>query len=576
MDSLTLPGEARFNYDPLPDSASYIRLLQVLDNNYSTTIKLRCEMTTWPIDNIPPYHAISYTWGDPNSNTTILVDNQAFSIRTNCEFVLEQAYSYRKSLYYWVDAICINQDDGKEKGTQVAMMGSIYKNATHMLACVGDHADDSRFLFEKLERFSAAWTNSDIRRHDIFNLAQAVAGVRRFLWAAVHFTQRPYFTRLWVLQEQRHAKQTTFLCGLDPATKDSVRILALMAHEVCESYPMTGPQKSYDLDVAALKFKLGLLNLESHSVPQQHCLIKCQEDAMMIQNRLMVTLNVLSEEPIDQGVSPLLGTATGLQCADKRDRIYGVISVLDWGPVAPIIPDYTKTEFEVYLDFVWAISRLGQHRQDLPLWAVSQLARRNLELHISSYGVSDALEARRVPSEDPLTFTGLQLTASPMSIDTEGLGCRILGEQLTKGPKFSIYSTSTEADWQVYLPPWAREGDWVVFSTSPPVLQGPILVRDAPYNTREADFIPQGGGLIIGRGFVETAGEPSLHKPGIDVRFEIHWDIEDELIFNLVREWLCTLEKSSHDWIKALHTGVCRTQMPGSSYAKVFMTSDGI
>lgn len=576
MDKLIPPGEIKFRYDHLPDTATYIRLLQVVDNNYSTTIKIRCEMTTWPIDNIPPYHAISYTWGEPKSNTTILVNGQAFSVRTNCEFVLKQAYSYHKGSYYWVDAVCIDQDDGKEKGTQVSIMGNIYKNAAHMLACVGDHADDSWFLFRNLGDVHFAWINSEIRRRDIFDLTQKDHDVRRLVWAAVHFVQRPYFKRLWVLQEQRHARETTFLCGPDDTTKGSVRMLVTIAYEFCDRKRIPRSQTSPDLHVAARKLKLGLWNQGSHSEPKQHCLIRNEEDAEVVKKGLMVTQHVLSEKPLDQRISPLLETANSLQCADKRDKIYGVISVLDWDPVAPVIPDYTKTDLEVYVDFMWAISRLQEHRRGLSLRVVSQVARRNLGLSIKSDAVSDALEARRVTSEDPLTIAGLQLTPSPTPIRTEGFGYRILVDNLFKGPSFSIYAALTKTNWKVYLPLWVREGDWIIFPTSPTLFKNPILVRDVPYGTREADFIPQGGGPIIGLGFCETVADPQIYKAGNPVRFGIYWDIEDEMIFTLVKEWLCSSEEYSHDWIKALNTGVCKTQSLGSSYAKELMVSDEI
>lgn len=525
---------------------------------------------------MPPYLAISYTWGKPNSNTTILVNDLAFSVRTNCEFVLQQAYSYFKRYYYWVDAICIDQYNGKEKGTQVSIMDSIYKKATHMLACVGDHVDDSWFLFRKLGDFYFDWINSKFRRDDIFDLTQKDPVVRRFVWAAVFFMQRPYFTRLWVLQEQRHAKETTFLCGLDDTMKGSVRILATMAYEVCQSKLIPRSQTSSGLQVAARKLKLSVLNQGLHSEPKQHYLVRNEEDAEVMQKELMVTKHVLSEEPLDRSISPLLETANNLQCADKRDKIYGVISVLDWDPVAPVIPDCTKTDLEVYVDFMWAISRLQEHRQGLSLRVVSQVARRNLELSIKSTGVSDALEARRVPSEDSLKIAGLQLTASPTSIRTEGFGYRILVNHLFKGPKFSIYASLTKTKWKVYLFLWVREGDWIVFPTRPPLFKNPILVRNVPYSTCEADFIPQGGGPVIGLGFCETVADPQIYKAGNPARFGIYWDVEDEMIFTLVKEWLCSSEEYSHDWITALNTSVCRPQMLGSSNAKELMPSDEI
>lgn len=131
-----------------------MRLLEVLDENHSDSIEVCCRMTTWQTDSTPPYHAISYTWGDPDSNTTILINDQPFSVRKNCEFALKQARWHGKSRYYWVDAICIDQGNLNEKSKQVEMMGRIYKRAEHVLAYVGDHIEDSLFLFENFGRVS--------------------------------------------------------------------------------------------------------------------------------------------------------------------------------------------------------------------------------------------------------------------------------------------------------------------------------------------------------------------------------------------------------------------------------------
>lgn len=126
MDSPSSSFENVFTHEPLPDAANYIRLLEVLDDDYSETIKVRCELTKWPIDSVPSYRAISYTWGDPESNTFILMNDKTLLVRTNCEFALKQAYWYkkkrskwpRKRWYYWVDAICIDQTNLGEKGSQ--------------------------------------------------------------------------------------------------------------------------------------------------------------------------------------------------------------------------------------------------------------------------------------------------------------------------------------------------------------------------------------------------------------------------------------------------------------------------
>ena len=41
--------------------------------------------------------------------------------------------------YYWIDAICIDQDNSHERALQVAMMGSIYKASRCCIAYLGDN-----------------------------------------------------------------------------------------------------------------------------------------------------------------------------------------------------------------------------------------------------------------------------------------------------------------------------------------------------------------------------------------------------------------------------------------------------
>lgn len=75
---------------------------------------------------------------------------------TNCEFVLRQAHWHGQCRYYWVDAICIDQSNLDEKSKQVVIMANIYKRAAHVLAYVGDHADDSLFLCTTLRQSLSA------------------------------------------------------------------------------------------------------------------------------------------------------------------------------------------------------------------------------------------------------------------------------------------------------------------------------------------------------------------------------------------------------------------------------------
>jgi hypothetical protein len=138
---------ADFEYAPLDDSSSEIRLLKLLELEQCVLSRLN----TWTLKSAPLYHALSYTWGDAASSTQIVVDNKKMTIRTNFEYALRQAYASKASRYFWVDAFCIDQMSTPEKNHQVAMMGRIYTSAAHVLACVGSHGDDSAFLLETMK-----------------------------------------------------------------------------------------------------------------------------------------------------------------------------------------------------------------------------------------------------------------------------------------------------------------------------------------------------------------------------------------------------------------------------------------
>ncbi|KAF2621523.1 HET-domain-containing protein, partial [Macroventuria anomochaeta] len=138
---------ATYIHEPLPDPNRYIRLLEVikLDDNEveGLRIQVHCRLTVWPLQGLPSYSALSYTWGNETDTRPILVDGKVMLVSRNCEYALKQAkeYSSRRQRYLWCDAICIIQKtDGIniEKNHQVRLMGEVYRGAKQVLACIGE------------------------------------------------------------------------------------------------------------------------------------------------------------------------------------------------------------------------------------------------------------------------------------------------------------------------------------------------------------------------------------------------------------------------------------------------------
>jgi hypothetical protein len=100
----------------------------------------------------------------------------------------------RRILVVWVDALCINQANGYEKVYQLRQMGTIFSKATKVVAWLGPEANSS----------SSAMTA----------LAAMQTGGRYSL-AITSLLGRPYWGRVWIVQELAKASDVEIWCGPD-------------------------------------------------------------------------------------------------------------------------------------------------------------------------------------------------------------------------------------------------------------------------------------------------------------------------------------------------------------------------
>lgn len=563
MEDLSSHLISPFKHDTLPDTAKHIRLLEILDDNYSKAIQVACRLTTWPANSVPPYHAISYTWGEAESNTAILINDKPFSVRTNCEFVLKQARRHGQSRYYWVDAVCINQKNLEEKSKQVLMMGSIYKEARHVLACVGDHADDSLFFCQTLRRFLPVGEKKKwlFRREGKlslrFRLGHRSSTTRRLLLAAARFAMRPYFTRLWILQELHNAREVSFLCGMEALPKDGVRF---MLSDLNHFIPYGARERSLTF-IERLLMRLWIVR---RIAPQNYFMSWSFLDYLQLAGNVFKSLQITKAYAHAFSTWSLLDIASCLQCADKRDKVFGLLSIITWGDVPAMIPDYTQTEFEIAVDFIRALVELEEtSKEDICLQDICFLTTGNLGLNNWSHGVGGALKARRGKPEEALVGAQeMRLDAPLLSGWTYAAGWCLLDEHLDRShSEYCIWNPPGNEDRDVYLPRWTRQGDWVIevrghvfgwFGTFEcPAL---LLMRDIGHSQR---------GPFVGHGFGSTKGTELA-----PTKFQIHWDAEDLVVLCLTMNSPGKIGKGWDDWLEDfLNAGVCRQETPGSSYA---------
>jgi hypothetical protein len=148
-------------------------------------------------------------------------------------YVLRQSYNFAATGYFWVDAIRIDQTNTEERNRQVAMMGQIYKDAKEVLVGVGPPAADMTtimgfvrrhgWLLKRFSEYEAYHPGlyflkntplKDNKRLDLVSkCVLRPSEIGKLLDAYRTFPQRPYFSRLWVLQELHSASRAWLCCG---------------------------------------------------------------------------------------------------------------------------------------------------------------------------------------------------------------------------------------------------------------------------------------------------------------------------------------------------------------------------
>ena len=138
-----------YHYCPLP-SEKFIRLLELYPGNANENID--CTLYQTKLEDAPKYEAISYTWGNPANKTNVLCDSKIIMVTQNLKDALCRLKLKDESRILWADAICINQNDDVEKGSQVKLMARIYGNATRVCAWLGYATTQMQPAFELIDQ----------------------------------------------------------------------------------------------------------------------------------------------------------------------------------------------------------------------------------------------------------------------------------------------------------------------------------------------------------------------------------------------------------------------------------------
>ncbi|WYZ40013.1 hypothetical protein EsH8_IV_000354 [Colletotrichum jinshuiense] len=150
------------------------------------------------------YHALSYVWGDPDPAVEIVVNGQKMRVRKNLEQALRTIRQSERAIAIWVDAVCIDQSNIVERNRQISRMFDIYDRATQVVCYVGEHNDDTNLALGFVPYLDTLGIMMNDKGHYDIGKEGDKIGPEKYprLCAALYkFMCRPYFRRIWVIQE---------------------------------------------------------------------------------------------------------------------------------------------------------------------------------------------------------------------------------------------------------------------------------------------------------------------------------------------------------------------------------------
>ncbi|KAH8665950.1 heterokaryon incompatibility protein-domain-containing protein [Tricladium varicosporioides] len=387
-----------YQYSPLNGATGEIRLLTLLPGRFSSKIRIALDTALCTETEVPEFEALSYTWGSKADLVDIYIgDNRRLAVTQNLAEALRYLRHKKTPRTLWIDAICINQQDVSERSKQVKRMDDIYLKATRVVVWLGPEADDSTLVLELMAKLSSE-VNVDRDNGRIL----PISGNRtKYYWADTREDQpfedihlspilkllaRPWFERLWVLQEIYLGKENAIvMCG-----DQTIPWMSLNNAIYCmDSKPLPYP--------------------DFHTF-----------DPML--TRISETFDARHNIPFFN----LINSTQHCKCLDPRDRIYAIQSMMTVQERLGLEPDYSKTVLEVYQDvflrhiddkrYLHLLADAGITKEnDWPTWVPNWSIPRTSVRLTGWCGSSESLAITEF-KDGELNVTGVSVTAIKLAV----------------------------------------------------------------------------------------------------------------------------------------------------------------
>jgi Heterokaryon incompatibility protein (HET) len=282
----------------------------------------RIEHSSWGYRSGKSYEALSYVWGDIRDLDTILIDGRTVSVTKPLEAALRHLRYPDKPRTLWVDYVCINQEDILERSEQVAKMGSIYEQANSVLIWLGLATLNSGVGMEILRYFANEKRPQSYLVWKTYPQSLVYQGLQDVM-------TRPWFERMWVVQEVGRSRRAILLCGRDCVEWQSTNFIAVRCFTRMIKYAEILPEWTQSgLDKVNMRPLLEMLDFQDanqFSKPWGSC---------------------------DRAAPDLLDIAYNMRykkCTDPRDKIFGIWGMVNYlSHLEDFKLDYGMTVTQVY------------------------------------------------------------------------------------------------------------------------------------------------------------------------------------------------------------------------------------
>jgi hypothetical protein len=200
--------------DILRPSRREIRVLDLAPGKIGK--ELTCSIRVIGLDSDAEYEALSYVWGDLNTQKDVDIGGQRTPVTDNLHLALQRLRHPTKTRTIWIDQLCINQSDNLERSSQVAMMRDIYQKSSCCIIWLGElegiSSRSAADVFDFIKEV-AAFGMTEYRGLPTLLQNAPKGGKAREAFAAFAMYGNPWWSRIWTIQEAIIPPHASFVWG---------------------------------------------------------------------------------------------------------------------------------------------------------------------------------------------------------------------------------------------------------------------------------------------------------------------------------------------------------------------------